>query len=84
MNPTELVSGRRYRVIIPFIDFDGVNHPAGEVWTFLRASFLPYDDGLSLFVSQDRQGERQIRLQWREEAQGEIADNLTRYLAPET
>jgi hypothetical protein len=81
MSPTLLQQGRRYRVIEPFIDFDGQLHPIGETWTFLGTSFLPYDDGLSVFV--DRAGQkRQIRLQWREEAQGEIIDHLDRYLAP--
>jgi hypothetical protein len=47
---------------------------------FLRASFLPYDDGLSLFVSQDGQNEWPIRLQWRKEAQGAVIDTLHLYV----
>ena len=77
-----LQPGSRYRVARPFIDYDGQEHHAGEEWTFLRASFLPYEDGLSLFVESGAGGERQIRLQWRDEAQGPIIDHLSEYLLP--
>ena len=48
-----LARGRRYRVIKAFRDFDGDEHPLDETWLFLGDSFLPYEDGLSLFVSID-------------------------------
>src|SRR5690606_15598829 len=48
-----LHAGHRYRVIRGFRDFDGDEHPPGERWIFHGSSFLPYDDGLSLFVSID-------------------------------
>lgn len=70
-----LVSGRRYRVIAPFRDFDGEMHSVGETWLYLRNSFFPYDDGLSLFVERDGR-EEQIRLQWRPEAQAEVIERF--------
>jgi hypothetical protein len=77
-----LAVGRRYRVVMEFVDFDGVVHPAGESWTFLGHSFLPYDDGLSLFVSLDDEQEWHIRMQWRPEAQAAIIDGLHDHVAP--
>ena len=76
-----LVAGRRYRVTRRFTDFDADAHLPGEEWTFLGKSFLPYEDGLSLFVSLDGTREWQIRLQWRPEGQAEILDHLSVYLA---
>lgn len=76
-----LEAGRRYRVSQGFVDFDGDAHPPGEEWTFLGSSFLPHDDGLSLFVSFDGVREWQIRMQWRAEAQGEVLDTLSAYVA---
>lgn len=75
-----LKAGRRYRVLRAFTDFDGDVHPPGEEWTFLGSSFLPHDDGLSLFVSLDGRREWQIRMQWRPEAQGAMLDSLRTYL----
>ena len=75
-----LVAGRKYRVVREFKDFDGDVHPIGEVWTFMGSSFLPYDDGLSLFVSPDDKCEWHIRMQWRPEQQGEIIDSLPGYI----
>ena len=77
-----LAAGRRYRVIRAFTDFDGAEHPVGEEWTFLGCAFLPYDDGLSWFVSLDGEREWHIRLQWRDEAQGPMIDTLANYIQP--
>ena len=77
-----LEAGKRYRVIREFTDFDGDVHRVGEEWTFLGSSFVPYEDGLSLFVSFDGASEWQIRMQWRPEAQGRVLDALSSYLAP--
>ena len=72
----DLVVGRTYRVIAAFEDYDGIVHPIGECWRFLEKSFLPYDDGLSLFV--EREGRKvQLRLQWRAETQGHIIDGFS-------
>ena len=77
-----LKAGRRYRVLRAFTDFDGDAHPPGEEWTFLGTSFLPYDDGLSIFVSLDGVREWQIRMQWRPEAQGGVLDSLSSHVGP--
>ena len=77
-----LTAGERYRVRRAFTDFDGDTHRPGEEWTFLGSSFLPYDDGLSLFVSFDGEQEWQIRMQWRPEAQGKVLDALSEYIEP--
>jgi uncharacterized protein DUF3601 len=77
-----LRAGRAYRVTQPFTDYDGDLHPAGEGWTFLGHNFVPYHDGLSLFVSLDGAQEWQIRMSWRPEDQGPIIDAIGDYLAP--
>ncbi|MGD9913562.1 MAG: DUF3601 domain-containing protein [Rhizobiaceae bacterium] len=78
-----LVIGRDYRVVQAFRDFDGQAHDVGEAWTFHGHSFLPYDDGLSLFVVQDGR-QRQIRMRWADEDQGPIVDALHAYIQPLT
>ena len=70
-----LVPGQDYRVIKEFIDFDNRLHPVGETWQFSSKAFLPYDDGLSLFVSNGGR-EEHIRLQWRPDAQLDIIENF--------
>jgi hypothetical protein len=76
-----LSAGRRYRVIKRFVDHDGSAHEIGEEWTFLGCSFLPYEDGMSFFVSLDGVQEWHLCMQWRPEEQGEILDHLAEYLA---
>ena len=75
-----LQPNRRYVVSLGFRDYDGDLHGVGESWTFLGHSFLPHDDGLSLFVSPDDASEWHIRLQWRPEGQGAIIDDLGRFV----
>ena len=75
-----LVSGRRYTVVQAFTDFDRDEHKVGETWTFVGSAFLPYDDGLSLFVETDTGSTRQIRMQWRPEQQGPIINRLNDYV----
>ena len=72
---------RDYVVVKAFRDFDGGTHELGESWTFIGSSFLPYDDGLSLFAVIDGQ-RRQVRMQWRDDQQGPVIDNLKDYLQP--
>ncbi len=73
---SDLIPGKRYRVVAPFADYDGITHQIGETWTFQSKSFLPYEDGLTLFV--DREGSTvQLRLQWRPETQGKIIDQFS-------
>jgi Domain of unknown function (DUF3601) len=73
--------GRRFHVVRAFSDYDGDEHPVGEAWTFLGHNFLPYDDGLSLFVSKTGDDEWHIRMQWRAETQGPIIDALGSYVS---
>lgn len=77
-----LEPGRRYAVALAFADFDGADHPVGESWTYLGYNFVPYDDGLSLFVSLDGTQEWQIRLCWRPDDQGPVIDALDTHVAP--
>jgi hypothetical protein len=74
--------GQRYRVIKEFVDYDKTVHPIGEEWIFLGSNFVPYEDGMSFFVTPDGVREIQIRLQWRPEEQAEILGNTATYLAP--
>jgi hypothetical protein len=77
-----LIPGQRYRVIKQFADFDKALHAPGEEWIFLGSNFVPYDDGMSFFVSPDGIREIHIRLQWRPDQQADILDNTATYLAP--
>ena len=63
-----------------FVDYDGHRHPVGEEWRFCGCSFVPYEDGMSFFVSLDDEHEWHLRLQWRVDEQGAILDHLTEYL----
>jgi hypothetical protein len=76
----ELVPGQTYCVIQNFIDYDGIVHPIGECWRFTAKNFLPYEDGLSLFVEKDGM-KLSFRLQWRTESQAQIIDNFSNYVA---
>jgi hypothetical protein len=78
-----LFAGKRYRVIREFPDYDGDIHAVGESWAFMGFSFMPCDDGLSLFVSPDGKQEWHIRMQWKSEEQGAVLDNLIEYVAEE-
>ena len=69
----DLTPGKEYRLVAPFGDYDGIPHPIGESWRFLAKNFLPYEDGLTLYVERDGRKE-QLRLQWREETQGHVID----------
>ena len=75
----ELVIGQSYRVIKTFIDYDGIVHPVGESWRFVKKSFLPYEDGLSLFVESSQQNVS-FRLQWRAESQSQIINNFSDFV----
>ena len=78
----ELWPQARYRVVAAFVDYDNVTHEIGERWTFLRKAFLPYEDGLSLFVVENGQ-EIHIRLQSRDEAQGHIVRAFSDFVVEE-
>ena len=75
-----LITGRKYRVIKAFTDYDRSFHPEGEEWLFLGYSYLPYDDGLSWFVSLDGKQEWHIRMQLSHGEQGKIVDALEQFV----
>jgi hypothetical protein len=77
-----LVPGRRYRVARAFADFDRKVHEVGEEWTYLGTSFLPHDDGRSLFVSYDGEHEWHVRMQDTESEQASILANLASFVVP--
>jgi len=77
-----LKPGMRCAVRAAFIDYDGTLHEPGETWIFRGHSFLPYEDGLSLFVERADGTEQQIRMQWRPDKQGSIIDKLDQFIGP--
>jgi hypothetical protein len=80
-NRLNLISGQDYLVIKPFVDYDGIVHDVGEIWTYQGTNFLPYDDGLTLHVLVDNKA-IVYRLQWRNDAQAEIIENFKEYVEP--
>ncbi len=80
---SDLLPGRTYQVIASFKDYSGTTHPVGESWRFVEKHFLPYEDGLTLIVEKDGQSVW-IQLQWRPESQGEIIDNFSDYVQPQS
>jgi hypothetical protein len=76
---SDLISELTYRVIKTFKDYDGITHAVGEAWRFVGKDFLPYEDGLSLHVESNGQNVT-LRLQWREESQGEFIDNFSDFV----
>ena len=72
--------GRRYEVVRAFTDYDGDEHPPGESWTYLGHNFVPYEDGLSLFVTMDGAREWNLRMCWRGEDQGPVIDHFGDYV----
>lgn len=78
----DMIPDRTYRVIKPFSDFDGCLHNIGESWVYTDKNFLPYDDGLTLYVKEHGQ-ERTFRMQWRDEAQGDVISNFSEYVEEE-
>ena len=76
---SDLVPGTTYRVKAVFQDYDRQTHEVGECWRFLEKNFVPYEDGLSLFVETDGRS-IQIRLQWRPDAQGAIIDRFSDFV----
>lgn len=78
----DMIPGKSYRVLKAFTDFDGLVHDVGECWIFTGKNFLPYEDGLTLYTEKEgRQGT--FRMQWRDEAQGDIISNFSDYVGEE-
>jgi len=78
-NILNLEHGNPYRVIKEFVDYDKDVHPIGDTWIYVGTAFLPYEDGLSLFVEKDGQ-QIMYRLQWRKEEQADIIDNFKEFV----
>ena len=76
---SELIAGKTYRVITTFEDYDGLPHSVGETWRFVSHNFLPYDDGLTLYVERDGRTVP-FRLQWRQETQGHIVSEFSSFV----
>jgi len=78
----DMIVGKQYRVVKPFTDFDGRVHDSGESWIFTGKNFLPYDDGLTVYVKRDDR-DHTFRMQWRDEAQGNIISHFSDYVDEE-
>ncbi len=69
--------GRHYRVERDFRDHDGRLHRQGQQWRFRTYTFLPYEDGLSLFFLTKDGDDLEIRLQDRTGAEAAIIAALS-------
>ena len=78
----ELRRNATYRVIAAFVDYDGNTHEVGERWTFIQDFFLPYEDGLSLYVDLDGR-KADIRLQDRGWAQAHVIRAFSDFVVEE-
>jgi len=75
----EMIDGKTYRVIAAFTDYDALSHNVGETWRFSGHNFLPYEDGLTLYIVRD--GKKSVfRMQWRPEAQGDIINQFSNFV----
>jgi hypothetical protein len=75
----ELIPGKTYRVTTAFVDHDGLRHPVGETWRFVSHNFVPYHDGLTLFVEREGQQES-CRMECRNESQGPIVSAFSDFV----
>ena len=75
-----LIPRKLFTIVKPFVDYDGIIHQKGGVYTFVGSDFLPYDDGLTLRFTSEGSAVT-FRLQWRAETQMEIIENLEDYFA---
>lgn len=78
-NHLKLISGKNYKVIKSFTDYDKQLHQIGEAWTYIGTNFVPYHDGLTLHVSQNGV-EIAYRFLWNETGQAEIIENFSDYV----
>ena len=75
-----LIRGERYRIIQPFTDANGDEHPVGEEWLFLRAMFSRFDDLLILCVRFSSGEEWKIPLLWKKDKQEDIIEHYRNYM----
>jgi hypothetical protein len=64
-----------------FVDYDSCTHSLGETFVFRQTNFVPYEDGLSVYVSLLKPDgtpgpETSFRMQWREEEQASIIEHF--------
>lgn len=76
---THLVRGERYRVIKPFVDADGNDHPPGEEWQFLSSMFSKFNDLLILCV-RFQSGDWKIPLEWTPDKQQHVIEGWQEYV----
>ena len=76
-----LVPGRRYQVVLPFVDFDGNLHESNQGWVFLGHNFVPHEDGMMLWVIWDSGSRGVMRFRWDAYYQGHILDAFERYVS---
>ena len=67
------------KVTKTFKDYYGFTHFVGEKWYFSCAYFLPYEDGYTLYISDDKINVNTIYLQDRIETQKEICSHPEEY-----
>ena len=75
----ELIQGKTYRVIADFVDYDGLHHKVGESWSFAGHDFLPYDDGLTIYIIRDGKYST-LRMQSSPESQGASVDAFSDFV----
>ena len=78
---TRLVRGERYRVIKPFRDADGDEHPIGQEWIFVSTLFSKFDDELTLCIRDVSGEEWKIPLIWKPDRHMDVIENWQQYLA---
>ncbi|MGC4036184.1 MAG: DUF3601 domain-containing protein [Chitinophagaceae bacterium] len=78
-NAVSLIQGQQYCVVKSFIDYDKIVHPVGETGIYLGTTFLPYEDGLTIFFEQNNIT-TSYRMQWRKEEQADIIDNFASFV----
>lgn len=80
-NPLCLISGKKYKVIKPFIDYGQYFHEVGKTWTFVKTNFVPYDDGLTLHVVQENVLEEKAYRCCNGEEKAVIIEHFSDYVA---
>jgi hypothetical protein len=78
-NSVNLISGRKYRVVKPFTDFDHQAHLIGESWTYVGTNYEKNESGLTLNVLKGNVPDV-YRLQWVKEQQADIIENFKDYV----
>jgi hypothetical protein len=72
--------GQWYRVVKPFTDGEGVEHPVGEKWLFLASAFSPHDDELLIAVRFDDGAEWRIVLYWTAAGHQQVIESFSEHV----